>query len=85
MGCAVLFADVAGSTRLYETAGDAVALTLIGRCIDVMKAVCEERDGRVVGFEALAFPMLLRLGCRLQAGYGQRCGRRRIRHGRRGR
>jgi len=57
---AILFADVAGSTRLYETAGDAVALTLIGRCIDVMKAVCEERDGRVVktiGDEVMAvFP-----------------------------
>jgi len=57
---AILFADVAGSTRLYETAGDAVALTLIGRCIDVMRAVCEERDGRVVktiGDEVMAvFP-----------------------------
>jgi class 3 adenylate cyclase len=57
---AILFADVAGSTRLYETAGDAVALTLIGRCLDLMKAVCEERDGRVVktiGDEVMAvFP-----------------------------
>ena len=57
---AILFADVAGSTRLYETAGDAVALALIGRCIDTMRAVCEERDGRVVktiGDEVMAvFP-----------------------------
>lgn len=57
---AVLFADVAGSTRLYETVGDAAALAMIGRCIDVMRAVCEERDGRVVktiGDEVMAvFP-----------------------------
>ena len=57
---AILFADISGSTRLYETAGDAVALTLIGRCLDMMRAVCEERDGRVVktiGDEVMAvFP-----------------------------
>src|SRR5687768_7411680 len=45
---AILFADIAGSTRLYETLGDAVALTMIGRCIDVIREVCEERDGRVI-------------------------------------
>ena len=45
---AVLFADIAGSTRLYETLGDAVALTMIGRCLDVIREVCEERDGRVI-------------------------------------
>jgi class 3 adenylate cyclase len=60
LNAAILFADVAGSTRLYETAGDAVALSLIGRCLDLMKAVCEERDGRVVktiGDEVMAvFP-----------------------------
>ncbi len=57
---AVLFADVAGSTRLYETAGDAAALLMIGRCVEVMRGVCEERDGRVVktiGDEVMAvFP-----------------------------
>jgi len=63
---AVLFADVAGSTRLYETAGDAVALALIGRCLDVMRVVCEERDGRVVktiGDEVMAvFPSAANAG-----------------------
>lgn len=57
---AVLFADIAGSTRLYETVGDATALLMIGRCLDVMRVVCEERDGRVVktiGDEVMAvFP-----------------------------
>ncbi|MCL4762917.1 MAG: adenylate/guanylate cyclase domain-containing protein [Burkholderiales bacterium] len=57
---AVLFADVDGSTRLYETAGDAAALLMIGRCVEVMRGVCEERDGRVVktiGDEVMAvFP-----------------------------
>ena len=33
----VLFADVSGSTKLYETAGDAAALTAIGRCIEHMR------------------------------------------------
>jgi class 3 adenylate cyclase len=45
---AVLFADVAGSTRLYEQVGDATALLMIARCMDVMREVCEERGGRVV-------------------------------------
>ena len=57
---AVLFADIAGSTRLYETAGDAVALVLIGRCLDLIRDVCNEHDGRVVktiGDEVMAlFP-----------------------------
>jgi class 3 adenylate cyclase len=57
---AVLFADVAGSTRLYETVGDAAAQLMIGRCLDVMGAVCREHDGRVVktiGDEVMAlFP-----------------------------
>ncbi|MEO8344661.1 MAG: adenylate/guanylate cyclase domain-containing protein [Betaproteobacteria bacterium] len=57
----VLFADVAGSTKLYETLGDAEALATIGRCLDIMKSVCEEHGGRVVktiGDEAMVvFPL----------------------------
>jgi class 3 adenylate cyclase len=34
---AVLFADVSGSTRLYERLGDRLALALIERCGDVMQ------------------------------------------------
>ena len=34
---AVMFADVSGSTKLYETEGDAVAHAAIEKCINVMK------------------------------------------------
>src|SRR2546425_4775341 len=44
----VLFADVSGSTKLYETAGDAAALTAIGRCIERMRKAAEATGGRVV-------------------------------------
>ena len=44
----VLFADVSGSTKLYETAGDAVALDAIGRCIEKLKAATHAAGGRVV-------------------------------------
>jgi adenylate cyclase len=58
---AILFADVAGSTKLYETLGDAEALETIGRCLDIMRKVCEEHGGRIVktiGDEAMAvFPL----------------------------
>ena len=58
---AILFADVAGSTKLYETLGDAEALLTIGRCLEIMRIVCEEHGGRVVktiGDEAMAvFPL----------------------------
>ena len=33
----VLFADVSGSTRLYETAGDAAALAAITLCLSAMR------------------------------------------------
>src|SRR5256886_17155511 len=44
----VLFAGVSGSTKLYETAGDAAALTAIGRCIERMRKAAESTGGRVV-------------------------------------
>ena len=57
---AVLFADVSGSTRLYEAVGDADALTMIGRCLSLVRAACEGHGGRVVktiGDEVMAvFP-----------------------------
>ena len=45
---AVLFADVSGSTKLYETAGDAVALEAIGRCIEALRSATESSGGRVI-------------------------------------
>jgi class 3 adenylate cyclase len=56
----VLFADVSGSTRLYETAGDAIALETINKMIADMRRATEAAGGRVVktiGDEVMAlFP-----------------------------
>jgi len=45
---AVLFADVAGSTRLYEQLGDADALAAIGRCLGIAEAAAACHGGRVI-------------------------------------
>jgi len=56
----VLFADVAGSTRLYETVGDARALATIGACLALVREASAGHGGRVVktiGDEAMVvFP-----------------------------
>ena len=44
----VLFADVTGSTKLYETAGDALAAETIGRCLEKLRLSAEATGGRVV-------------------------------------
>ena len=44
----VLFADVSGSMRLYETAGDTVALAAITQCLAAMRQATEAAGGRVV-------------------------------------
>src|SRR5258705_13302343 len=60
LNLAVLFADVSGSTKLYETVGDAEALRTIGRCLSLVRLACEGQGGRVVktiGAEIMAvFP-----------------------------
>ncbi len=57
---AVLFADVAGSTRLYEQLGDEQALATIGECLAIVAATAQGHGGRLVktiGDEAMvAFP-----------------------------
>ena len=45
---AVLFADVAGSTSLYEVLGDKRAFALIEQCLDTMSRCTTELHGRVV-------------------------------------
>ncbi len=45
---AVLFADVAGSTHLYETLGDERALATVGRSVAAMGDACLAQGGRVV-------------------------------------
>jgi adenylate cyclase len=56
----VLFADVSGSTKLYEAAGDAMALETINRMLGDMRRATEAAGGRVVktiGDEVMAlFP-----------------------------
>jgi len=44
----VLFADVSGSTKLYETAGDAVAHAAIEKCIGVMREKTVKAQGKVI-------------------------------------
>lgn len=45
---AVLFADVSGSTRLYELLGDAKAFAAINGCLDLLRRVTAVHGGRVV-------------------------------------
>jgi len=45
---AILFADVSGSTRLYETVGDVVAAAAIDECLSVLKEKTLECGGRVI-------------------------------------
>jgi class 3 adenylate cyclase len=44
----VVFADIAGSTRLYETLGDETALRAIGRGLEAMARATRASRGRVV-------------------------------------
>jgi len=56
----VLFADVSGSTKLYETAGDAVAHAAVEKCVSIMRDKTLNAKGRVIktiGDEVMsAFP-----------------------------
>jgi adenylate cyclase len=53
----ILFADIAGSTLLYESAGDAVAHSTVAACLDTLRRISTGKSGRVVktiGDEILA-------------------------------
>jgi class 3 adenylate cyclase len=45
---AILFADVVGSTRLFEAMGDLRARDMIATCIDVMREATEQHNGTVI-------------------------------------
>jgi class 3 adenylate cyclase len=45
---AVLFVDLSGSTRLYETLGDERALAVVERSLSMLARVCEDCGGRVI-------------------------------------
>lgn len=44
----ILFADIAGSTQLYDQLGDARALTLVTDCIELMNTAVHTNRGKVV-------------------------------------
>ena len=45
---AVLFADIAGSTKLYDTLGDTQAKTMVDECIALMRGIVAQYGGRVI-------------------------------------
>jgi class 3 adenylate cyclase len=57
---AILFADVVGSTQLYEQLGDVKAREMVGRCLEIMREATETNRGNVIktmGDEVMAtFP-----------------------------
>ena len=44
----ILFADVSGSTRLFETKGDVEARRLIAAVLDALTVICQQHGGRVI-------------------------------------
>jgi class 3 adenylate cyclase len=57
---AIVFADVVGSTKLYEQLGDLRARDMVGVCIEVMRTATDQNNGTVIktmGDEVMAtFP-----------------------------
>jgi len=44
----ILFANVVGSTQLYDQLGDDQAREMVGRCLEIMRAATEEHSGSVI-------------------------------------
>jgi adenylate cyclase len=44
----IVFADISGSTRLYETLGDAVARELVSECLGLMSEQIDKYSGTVI-------------------------------------
>ena len=45
---AIVFADISGSTRLYETLGDAIARDLVSQCLDLLSEQVNRHNGAVI-------------------------------------
>ena len=45
---AILFADVVGSTQLYDKFGDTKASETVARCLDIMKDATSQHSGTVI-------------------------------------
>lgn len=60
LSLAILFADISGSTRLYDTLGDKMALEKIEQCLTLLGKIAKRHDGdiiKTIGDEILcAFP-----------------------------
>ena len=48
MQLAILFADVSGSTKLYETLGNTRAQTIISKALDVLSQASARHQGTIV-------------------------------------
>ncbi len=46
--CVVMFADVAGSTAIYENLGDAVARERISKALNTLISICKQHKGQLV-------------------------------------
>ena len=68
---AIVFADVVGSTQLYEKFGDTRASETVALCLDVMKDATYQFNGTVIktiGDEVMSktgdgIPVSIRIGC----------------------
>lgn len=76
---AVLFADVSGSTQLYEKLGDTRAFAIINDCLELLRELTIEHSGRVVktiGDEIMAvFPdaaSAVQAACEMQMAMSSR-------------
>ncbi|MGD9843715.1 MAG: adenylate/guanylate cyclase domain-containing protein [Steroidobacteraceae bacterium] len=45
---AILFADVVGSTHIYEVMGDSLARDIVLTCVDIMRTATEAHEGSVI-------------------------------------
>ena len=45
---AILFADVSGSTKLFETLGDATARVKVAECLESLSEVTRNHSGTVI-------------------------------------
>ncbi len=45
---AIMFADISGSTRLFETLGDEVARTTIAKVLDLLSKVIKQHQGTII-------------------------------------
>ncbi len=75
---AILFADISGSTALYDKLGDVEALRLVTRCLDIMIAELSPHQGvlvKTIGDEIMCtFPSpaeALRAACAMQTAVEQ--------------